>query len=176
MNAAMEKLSETSLEKAFREKPVSVYNVNFTPVINNFTEKRFLPKRKAVSREIVVRKPFSKKIFKWQNAGAVAAILAIGVLHFTFQMSFIRREVSKNRSLVEVPAVKIEPARVAPLETVPDEFEVNKIDAPMPKKSVLTFKLRQSEIAPAKTQPKKKEVLESRAGRLRRAEKILTGV
>ena len=43
MNAVMEKSSETSLEKAFREKPVSVYNVNFTPVVYNFTEKRFLP-------------------------------------------------------------------------------------------------------------------------------------
>ena len=54
MNAAVENSSQTSLEKAVREKPVSVYNVNFTPVVYNFTEKRFLPERKVAPREIVV--------------------------------------------------------------------------------------------------------------------------
>ena len=175
MNAVMENSTETSLEKVFREKPVSVYNVNFTPVVNNFTEKRFLAKRKAAPREIVVRKPLSKKIFNWQNAVAVAAIFAIGILHFTFQVSFISREVSKNQALVEVPPVKTESVPVAHIQTTPREFEVKKIDAPMLKKSLPMVK-RQPEIAPAKPQPKKKEAFESRAERLRRAEKILTGV
>jgi len=175
MNATTENLTEKALEKSFAEKPISVYSANFERVINNFAEKRFIQKRQAKSDKIVLQKPRSKKIFKWQNAVAVAAIFAVGVLHFTFQMSFISREVGKSRPAVEVPPVTIEPVHVAPLQTTPGEFEVKKTDAPL-KKSVPAINPQQSEVAPVKPQPKKKEAVESRAARLRRAEKLLTGI
>ena len=176
MNATTESSTEKSLLKVSAEKPVSVYSANFERVINNFAEKRFIRKRKAKSGKIAVQKTLSKKIFKWQNVVAVAAILAIGVLHFTFQMAFISREVSKNRLAVEVPAVNIETDRVAPVAAPPTEFEMKKINSPQPQKSVPAVKPRQGEIVPVKPQSKKKEAVESRAERLRRAEKILTGV
>jgi hypothetical protein len=177
MNATTENSTEKSLERISSEKPVSVYSVNFERVINNFSEKSFISKRKADSGKIAVQNRLSKKIFKWRNAVAVAAILAIGVLHFAFQMSFISREISKNRPLLEVPPVKIEPLlRAAPVEIPPTEFKIKKINAPLSQRSAAAIRQRKAEIALPKPPPKKKDAFESRAERLRRVERILTGV
>jgi hypothetical protein len=186
MNASTENSTEKALEKVSAEKPVSVYSVNFNRVINNFTEKKkkpgFLAKRKENAGAVEVQRPFSGKVFKWRNAVAVAAILAIGVFHFVFQMSFIRREVSENRPAVEAPPVKSEtlksePVSVAPVETNLKEFDVKKIDAALPpRRSVPEIRQRPADIAPVKPPSKKKEGVETRAERLRRAERILTGI
>lgn len=176
MNATEENLTEKALEKVSAEKPVSVYSVNFARVINNFAEKKNIDRRKDESVENVAQNSLSQKVFKWRNAIAVAAILAIGVFHFAFQMSFIRTEISEYRPVVNVPPVKIEPPRAAPIESKPAEFKAEKIDSVMPEKNLPAVKRRQSEIAPVKPQPKKKEAVETRAERLRRAERILTGV
>lgn len=159
------------------KKPVSVYSVNFARVINNLTDKKMILKRKNGLLKTATQNSLSKKVFQWRSAVAVAAILAIGVLHFAFQMTFINREVGKNRPVIEVPPVKIEPARVEPIIIAPTEFEAKKVKAPLaPKAGRTVIKQRAVEFAPLKAQPKKKDAFESRAERLRRAEKILTGV
>ena len=117
MEVTTKNSTEKSLEKVSAGKPISVYSVNFAKVINRFPRKRFISRRKNFAGEINPQNSFSRKVFRWRNAAAVAAILAIGVLHFAFQMTVIRTEVSKNRSILEVPPVKVEPLRAAPVET-----------------------------------------------------------
>jgi len=186
MNAETEISTEEKLETVSEhQKPVAVYTVNFANVVGNFTEKRLVRRRKSTmvekSAEKSAGKSFSKKIFNWRNAVPVAAILAIGVLHFAFQISVIRPEVSENRPVVEVPPIKVEPARTLPVVTVP-AAETNKTaGVTAPQKTALRVKARQLQAAPSvapSKQPvmKKKEAVESRAERLRRAERLLTGI
>ena len=191
MNAETEILTEEKLEKVEEQKPVAVYSVNFAEALGNFTEKRLVRRRKSALgkksgvEKAVVEKSLSQKIFNWRNAVPAAAILAIGVLHFAFQISVIRPEVSENRALMEVPPVKAEPARaVVPVEAVPAvpaAAETKDAEPVAPQKTAVRTKSRQFEAAPqpapaAKPAVRKKEAVESRAERLRRAEKILTGI
>lgn len=177
MSVSTENSSKKSPGKVAAEKPVSVYSVNFARVINNLTGEKMSLKPPKNALEISRKSAFSKKVFQWRNAVAVAAILAIGVLHFAFQMSFINREVSKNRPVVEVPPVRIEPARVEPVRVEPSGFEAKKADVRLSTKEPRTIiRQRAVETAPLKAPPKKKETVETRADRLRRAEKILTGI
>ncbi|HEY0459310.1 MAG TPA: hypothetical protein VGC97_09260 [Pyrinomonadaceae bacterium] len=177
MSVSTKNPSEKTLEKALEDKPVSVYSINFARVINNLNDQRLVSNpKKGGSLETAARKSLSKKVFQSRNAIAVAAILAIGVLHFAFQMSFIRYEVSKNRTPLEVPPVKIEQHSAPSADNNLDEFESKKADVLMPEKTAPSVRRREAEIAPAKPKPKKKEAFESRTERLRRAEKILTGV
>ena len=176
MNASTENSTEKSLQKVSAEKPTSVYSVKFTKVINNFAEESVITKQK--SSKIAAQNSFSKKVFRWRNAAAMAAILAIGVFHFAFQMSFIRSEVSENRPVIEVPPVNLEPVRTAPVETESADVEIRKINAELPPKRTRAVRQKQSAAfaAPSKPQLKKREAVETRAVRLRRAERILTGV
>lgn len=184
MNAETEILTEESLENAPEQKPVAVYSVNFANAIGNFTEKRLVRRRSsAVGKKSPVKKSLSRKIFNWRNAVPVAAILAIGVLHFAFQMSVIRPEVSENRPVGEVPPVKIEAPRALTVEAVPAIADPKKPEvATAPQKTALRIKPRQNEIRQseiARSKPpviRKKEAVESRAERLRRAERLLTGI
>jgi hypothetical protein len=177
MKALTENSTEKALVKVSERKPLAVCSVNFARVIDKFAGKRFFAKRKSFSPEIAVRPSFSGRIFTRRNITLTAAILAIGVLHFVFQISFIRREVSNTRPLFEVPPVKVEPLPAMPAESKPVAFESKKTDAPdHPKKSVPDVKSRRAAVVPLKQQPRKREAVETRAERLRRAEKILTGV
>jgi hypothetical protein len=178
MNVSTENSTEKSLEQVSGNKPVSVYSVKFTKVINNFAGKSIIQKKP--SNQSVAQKSFTQKVFRWRNAAAIAAILTIGVLHFVLQVSFIRSEVSENLPVMEVPPVKTESLRAAPVETGATNIELKKIDAAVPSNSMRVARQRQSEPAAvtpsSKPQPKKREATDSRAARLRRAEKILTGV
>jgi hypothetical protein len=175
MAVSTENSTEKSLQQVSENKPISVYSANFTKVINNFAGKRFVPKRRTGADGVVEPRSFSKKVFSWRNAAAMAAILAIGVFHFVFQMSFIRSEVSENYPLIQVPPVKVEPLRTAPVEAEPSDFKIKKTAAELPPKPARTVRQQQQpEPAPLKAQPKK--AVESRAERLRRAERILTGI
>jgi hypothetical protein len=179
MDEATENKAEKSLEKVTLKKPLSVYSLNFSQALNNFAEKRNIVKRRAQSGEIAARRSFSKKLFNRRNAALLAAILTIGVLHFALQMSFIRREVSKTRPVIEVPAITVEPDTAPPVKTAPAaDFKSKKDPARQAQKAVLPLKPRpQFETTPSKTTPtKKKEAVESRAERLRRAERLLTGL
>jgi hypothetical protein len=122
-----------------------------------------------------------KELFKWRSELAFVAILAIAILHFAFQFSFIRSENSENSRAAEFP-VKIEQPLPQVVEIKPAEieakkqFETKKITSVKPPKSVVPIRQQRTEAAPSKPLLKKKVPVESRAARLRRAERILTGV
>lgn len=169
----MEPSTEKNLEKVSVEKPVSVYSVSFNEIISD-AEREFLIERSKPKKTTTTdnRTSFSKRIFKWRNAVAMAAILAVGVLHFVFQISFIETE---KMHIAESP-VKIERVGEQTAETKPVEFSAKKIEVVMPEKTAPAIRQRQSEVAPSKPQFKKKDSVEPRAARLRRAEKLLTGI
>ncbi len=174
MKTSTENSSENPLERVAEKEQVSVYTVNFTQVINHNAEKEIV--LKPIKAEVLEKTNnqvwLSKIIFKRRNAIGIAAILAIGILHFAFQISFIQTE----RTQVAENPVKIETVSEQPAETKSAEFEVKKADIILPPKPASQIKQRQAEIAPAKPQLKKKDSVETKAERLRRAEKILTGI
>ncbi len=189
MNAGTEISTEEKLEKVPEQKPVAVYSISFANAVGNFTEERLVRRRTAtVGKASPVEKSLSKKIFNWRNVVPLAAILVIGVLHFAFQISVIRPEVSDNRAGFEVPPVKVEPARMVTVEAVavaPVVNESKQTETVAPQKTALRVKPRQTEVrqfevapppAPSKPVVRKKETVESRAERLRRAERLLTGI
>jgi hypothetical protein len=185
METSTENRTEKSLEKVLEKKPVSVYSVNFAEIIND-AEREFLIERATAKKpeKKVVQSRFSKAVFNWRNGIAVAAILAVGILHFAFQLSFIQLEYSQNQPAGEV-APKIEQLLEQPVDNKPVEFESKKSDVVVPEKAnaVMPEKaapqvVRQRSVEPVPSKPsvKKKEAVDSRAERLRRAERILTGI
>lgn len=183
MEVSTKNSTDKSLEKVSVGKPISVYTANFSKVIAKFPRTRFALIRKAPAAESAVQESFSRKVFSWRNVSVAAAILVIGVLHFAFQVSVIRNEVSENHPPLEVPPVKVEqPAAhvVVPVETE-DQPDVEQpkaaIDTSSSKQARVIRQPRQTEtVVPFRAQPKKREAVESRAARLRRAERLLTGV
>lgn len=123
-----------------------------------------------------------KGLLKRRSELAFVAILVLAALHFAFQFSFIRSENIENSQVDEIPAVvnetpdKIEQVQEQAIETEPAKLKTKKLDDAKPPKPVAVIKQRRIEIAPSKPLPKKKIAVESRAARLRRAERILTGV
>ena len=175
MSTSTENSTEKSLEKVSAGKPVSVYSVSFATVINKFPGKKFIARRS--SKDPVARRSFSKKVFSWRNAAAIAAILAIGVLQFALQVSVIRQDVGETRPPFQVPPVKTEPLYTAPAVSEPARLATKKANAVLPPKvATRAARERQPEPAPLKPQSRKKESVETRAARLRRVERILTGV
>lgn len=174
MDVSTENSTEKSLEKVSAGKPISVYTVNFAKVIKKFPRKRFALRRKAEASAAGAQNSFSKKVFNLRNAMIVAALLAIGVLHFAFQISFIRHEVSENRPAIEVPPVRIEPVSAAPI--VNESIESREKDVVAPSKTARAIRAPRQAEASTFGKPQPKKAVESRAARLRRAEKILTGV
>lgn len=174
MKTSTENSSENPLERGAEREQVSVYSVNFTQIINHNAEKEIVlkPIKAEVLEKTNNQSRLSGIIFKRRNAIGIAAILAIGILHFAFQISFIQ---SEKTPIAENP-VKIETVSEQPTENKPAEFEVKKADIILPPKPAPPTKLRQTEIAPAKPQLKKKDSAPTKSERLRRAEKILTGI
>lgn len=129
-----------------------------------------------------------KRLFKWRSEIAFVAILVIAAAHLAFQFSIIRSENVENSRAVEFPVniaeipVKIEQIHPQTIKTESAEIEAKKkaetkkIYNVKPPKPILPVRERRIEIAPFTPQPKKRTPVESRAARLRRAEKILTGV
>ncbi len=173
MERSRRNLTKNNLEKISGEIPVSDYSLNFTHINNdaqnNFPNKRSRPQKITKTGN---KSSFSKAVFNWRNASVIAAILTIGVLQFLYQLTVIKNE---KTQITESPAT-IEKVSEQMSETKPAEFEVKRIDSVMPDKSAPPVRQRQTEIAPGKPQQKKKETIEPRATRLRRAEKILTGI
>jgi len=178
MNTSREDSTEKMLETKSEKRPVSVYSVSFTQIISD-AEREFLMERaKSVKPEQTAKQStLSDTLFNWRNAIAVAAILVIGVLHFVFQISFIRRESAENRVPAEAPA-KIEQLREKTADNKPVEFEAKKADeVVVPEKNKRAIKQNRPEAIAVKPPPKKREQpAETRAERLRRAERILTGI
>jgi hypothetical protein len=178
MNTSTKNSIENTLERASAEKPVSVFTISFTPNFNRRAEMEEVlePLKTENTASENKQNPVSGMIFQWRNAIAVAAILIIGVLHFVFQISFIQSEKNENRRIAEVPPVKIEQLFEKPVDNKPLGFGIKKANVAMPEKSAPALKARPRELVPARPQLRKRETSESRAGRLRRAEKILTGI
>lgn len=103
-----------------------------------------------------------------------AVILAITVMHFVLQISFIQKE---NLRAVETAPEIVQPPEqaVQVIEINPKEYEVRKVEIITIPEVVQPVAPRQTEAAPVRIPSRKKPVRESRAERLRRAERILTG-
>jgi hypothetical protein len=170
----MESSTEKNLEKVSEKPPVSVYSVSFTEIITDAEREFLIERSKAKKNQNPDNKSlFSKAVFKWRNAVAIAAILAVGVLHFAYQLSVIKTE---STQVAEFP-VKTEQVSKQTAETKSIEFEAKKADVVNLEKPVPTIiKQRQTEVAPSKPQYKKKVTVETKSARLRRAEKLLTGI
>ena len=137
-----------------------------------FAEKEFMKLKENLS---------FKGLFKRRSEIAFVAILAVAALHFALQFSFIRSENIGNNRADEIPVKvnetpdQIEQVQEQAIEIHPTKFKTKKSDNANPRKPVEAVKRHITEIAPSKPLPKKKIKVESRAERLRRAERILTG-
>lgn len=141
-------------------------------------------------REAVMKKSFevvSKIISKWQNVLVIVAIIAVAILQAVIQTYFVQIETSKNLIVAEVsvkteqiilPKTEAEPISSQNVEIAPKEFEPKKINNVVETKPAPQIKQRQTEIVLPKPQTpvKKKDAIDTRTERLRRAEKILTGI
>ena len=144
-----------------------------------YAEKEFMKSKKNLS---------FKELLKRRSELAFVAILVLAALHFAFQFSFIRSENVENSRASELPiktadfSVKTEQSHPQTVETESAEIEekkttgTKKIYNVKHPKPILPVRQRRIEITPSESLPKKKTPVESRAARLRRAEKILTGV
>jgi hypothetical protein len=108
--------------------------------------------------------------------------MTIAVTHFALQMNFIQKEnlqsvetavgIEKN---FETEVEKNSPAKQI-IEIAPEQVEVKKVEVITLPEYVKPAPRQRKETVPAPKPVKKKEVRETRAERLRRAERILTGV
>lgn len=125
-----------------------------------------------------------KKIARKHYIIVGAAILVITVTHFVLQLSFIQTknlQVTEDLQVIETPIenVKLDKQTVDNKEEefVAKEYKVKKTKEITAPKTVKPIVRRQPETAPPlRILSGKKVNRESRAARLRRAEKILTGV
>ena len=128
------------------------------------------------------KKSFLKKIYGKRYKIIIAGILAIAVVHFAVQLSFIRSENSRSDELTaqieglksEVPPVEVKQPDSRIIDIKPEEYEVRKVKVVTIPEYVQPAPRRQVEIV--QPQPKKKPARETKAERLRRAERILTGI
>lgn len=114
-----------------------------------------------------------------------AGILGIAFVHFGLQMTYIQREnlrsyeAAVETNKIEVPQTEENiPAEktieIKPEQVVIKEKEIEIIKVPEVSKAVPR---RQSEaVAPEKRNVRKKDTTETRTERIRRAEKLLTGI
>ena len=125
-------------------------------------------------RLLFLRKPARKHYSK-----AGAAILAIIILHFVSQFIFLQNEnYESERVSAKTKDTRNNKQNSEQNVEIKTEYETRDsgiIQTPAPAAVPPTFR-RKTETAPSQTVIKKKEPRESRAERLRRAERILTGV
>jgi hypothetical protein len=114
---------------------------------------------------------------RYSKAGA--AILAIIILHFVSQFIFLQNENYESERVSakneDIRDNKQNNEQNVEIKTEYEARDSGIIQMPVPAAVPPTFR-RKPETAPSQTVIKKKEPRESRAERLRRAERILTGV
>ena len=122
-----------------------------------------------------IQPPFISKPTRKLYIKAGAVIFAIIILHFVSQFIFIQNEKleSEITSAVTEPEQSVESIKSAEIKTEAKTKNVEIVKAPVPAAPTVQ---PEPKIAPSRTILKKKETRESRAERLRRAERILTGV
>jgi hypothetical protein len=121
---------------------------------------------------------FLKKI-SWKHITIFAGILAVAAIHSLVQLSFIQSENFRSAELSaqienlkpEELEVETKPAENQIIDIEPREYKVRKV-----KVVTIPEKVSRRPIENVQPQAKKKVMRETRAARLRRAEKILTGV
>lgn len=172
------------------EKKSADFAVDFAEDENKFA------KSQAARNILESPKAFEKELPKskgWKHLTAISGIAAIIILQSVFQFSFIQDEnlriaedLAENASPVEqkietnivAENPRTENSEIEQTPKIEEKIAYKKPDAKniiQPKKSAAKI---QNEIreTPAKTAFRKKEQRESNAERLRRAEKILTGI
>lgn len=134
-------------------------------------------------KKALIQNSILKKIARKHYIIVGAAILVITVTHFVLQLSFIQTknlQITEDLQVVETPVENVkldkQPVGNKVEEFVAKEYKTTKIKDITAPKIVKPAARRQPEIAPPRILSKKKVNRESRAARLRRAEKILTGV
>lgn len=120
--------------------------------------------------QLDARQLFLNKPTRRHYTGAGAAILLVIVLHLAAQIVFFKSENPES----EITSAKIENEQSVEIKP---EYEAKKsvvVEMPAPVSPIV--QPQPKKIAPALPVVKKKEPRESKVERLRRAEKILTGV
>jgi serine/threonine protein kinase len=113
---------------------------------------------------------FSSKLVQRHRTIAGATIFAVIIILFISQFIFFQSENHQN----EIISAQIENEQSGEVKT---EYEARKLDiVTMPVPPVKPIVKREPRTAPSRTVIKKKELRKSKAERLRRAERILTGV
>lgn len=112
-----------------------------------------------------------------------AGILGIAFLHFGLQMTYIQREnlrsyeAAVETNKVEVPQIEENIPAEQTVEIKPEQFAIKEIEVIRNPEVTKTVPRRQIEpVVPEKRIVRKKEATETRTERLRRAERILTGI
>lgn len=160
-------------ETVFGNKDAAVYSASFSQNEYKIREKKSdLTEISANGLNAAPTKvAFLKNSQKRLSAGLGAAIIAILVSHFVWQFYFIQ---SENLQVVATPA-KSEPVEKQIVESKP-ELKAKNQEIVKPPPPVLPNKSPQFEATPSQTVLKKKAPVETRAERLRRVEKALTGI
>jgi serine/threonine protein kinase len=169
--------SENSIVSPFEaisgNKKVAVYSANFSPNQYKIREKKSdLTEIAATGRNVsAIKTSFLRNSQKSLSAVLGAAIFTILVSHFVWQFYFIR---SENPQIVATTA-KTQPVDRQVPETKPEPKAENR-EYVKPPPTVLPDKTPPFEAKPSQTVLKKKAPVETRAERLRRVEKALTGI
>lgn len=129
-------------------------------------------------KKAFIQNLFLKRIARKHYIIVGTSILGITVIHFVLQLSFIQTE---NLQVIETSVKNIKPVEQTAdnkdEEFDAKEYKTKKINNITALKTVKPVVRRQPETAPPpRISPRKKVNRESRAARLRHAEKILTGV
>ncbi len=183
MKNAPEHLPENDAPKLSDEKAFAVCAIDFSEDENKFTEKDFnLDLQSADKSKDTAAKSPQKR---YKVAGA--AILAVIVLHFVWQFSFIQSEklrAAKNSVIAVAPAKtgnEIGDGQ-PPINLKNDEssesapfYDTQNSDLINPEKVFESVAKRQTETKSVPSAAANKQIPESKAERLRRAEKLLTG-
>ena len=175
--------SEKALAEESGDKNVAVFSVDFSETENEL--RREESKQDLILTDELISQPQDLKARKpgrkrYKIAGA--AIFAILVLHTIWQFSFIQSE-NLRAAEAEIETLKLEKLPVSigedePPVKVNPVYEAKKSDVVISPKIVQPAAYRQPEtkIALPPIMPKKKPAVESKSERLRRAEKLLTGM
>lgn len=130
------------------------------------------------SGEAIIRPTFFSKSAHKHNAGIVAAIFAVIILHSVFQFIFFRSEEISLKAEAfsgQIAEIKAEKEQRVEVENE-SEIAMKKPDiVKMSNAAAPTFQ-PEPKIVRSRVVIKKKEVRLSEAQRLRRAERLLTGV
>lgn len=157
---------------AAETKNVAVYSVNFSPNKNKSAENKDNLNTVATNEKIV---PPSKSSVK--NSGknrfaiAGAGILAVLVLQVAWQFSIVQND---NLQIVKAPVEIRQPDK--PMSEVKSEYEAENRRVIEPPKISAPIEPIRNQMKPTETIFKKKAPPETRAERLRRVEKALTGI